>query len=42
MGYILAAGEWRCRAFLRYVDEEVVDTAQLLHKALEESDDNVQ
>ena len=38
VGSILAAGEWRSRAFLRYVDEEVVDTAQRLHKTLEDSD----
>ena len=38
VGHILLAGEWRSRAFLRYIDEEVIDAAQLLVQTLETSD----
>ncbi|CAK0812009.1 unnamed protein product [Prorocentrum cordatum] len=37
VGSILTAGEWRSAAFLAYVDEDIVDKAQLLNAALEES-----
>ena len=38
MGTILQAGEWRSSAFLRYVDEDVVDGASLLARAIDVSD----
>ena len=40
IGSILTAGEWRSAAFLSYIDETEVDAACLLHKALEDSDDD--
>ena len=39
VGTILQAGEWRSAAFLSYVDTDVVDQAQLLDKALGQSDE---
>ena len=33
---ILAAGEWRSRAWLRYVDLNQVEQSVLLHKAFDE------
>lgn len=38
VGQILMAGEWRSHAFLRYVDTDVVDAAQLLSAVVEGSD----
>ena len=38
VGEILLAGEWKSRAFLRYVDEDAVDAAQLLESMLDGSD----
>ena len=38
LGEILTAGEWRSKAFLRYIDEDMVDAAQLLSEAIEQSD----
>ena len=38
LGTILAAGEWRSSAFLRYVDEDEVDRAQLLSQVLDASE----
>ena len=38
LGEILLAGEWRSAAFARYVDEAVVDAAQLRAQILEASD----
>ena len=38
LGDILRAGEWRSSAFLRYVDEDVVDAAQMLNRIYEVSD----
>ena len=39
VGHILRAGEWRSAAFLAYLDEDAVDAAQLLHRTLEQSDE---
>ena len=39
IGHILLAGEWRLAAFLRYVNEDAVDAAQLLDAAMAESSD---
>ena len=38
LGQILAAGEWKSRAVLNYVDEDVFDGAQLVARELELSD----
>ena len=38
VGQILLAGEWRSQAFLRYVDTDVVDEAQLLSAVVQGSD----
>ena len=38
LGQILAAGEWRSRAVLNYVDEDVFDGAQLVAREIELSD----
>ena len=38
VGDILRAGEWRSAAFLAYVDEDLVDAAQILEHVLEDSD----
>ena len=38
LGQILAAGEWRGRAVLNYVNEDVFDGAQLVARELELSD----
>ena len=38
IGQILLAGEWRSQAFLRYVDTDIVDHAQLLSAVVEGSD----
>ena len=38
LGQILAAGEWRSRAVLKYVDEDVFDSAQLIAAEMEHSD----
>ena len=38
VGDILRAGEWRSAAFLAYVDEDLVDAAQILDHVLEDSD----
>ena len=38
VGEILQAGEWRSQAFLRYVDTDAVDEAQMLSAAVEGSD----
>jgi hypothetical protein len=39
LGQILAAGEWKSKAFLNYVDEDVFDSVQFLSQAMENSDD---
>ena len=38
LGQILAAGEWKSRAVLNYVDEDVFDGAQLVAREIELSD----
>ena len=38
VGDILRAGEWRSAAFLAYVDEDLVDAAQILDHVLDDSD----
>ena len=38
VGDILQVGEWRSAAFLAYVDEDLVDAAQILDHVLEDSD----
>ena len=38
VGQILLAGEWRSQAFLRYVNTDMVDEAQLLCTAVDGSD----
>ena len=38
LGTILNAGEWRSAAFLRYVDEEMVDGATMLANTIDSSD----
>ena len=38
LGQVLAAGEWRSRAVLDYVDEDVFDSGQLLNQSLDHSD----
>ena len=38
IGQILLAGEWKSRAFLRYVDEDSVDASQLLEQTVMVSD----
>ena len=37
IGDILQAGEWRGAAFLSYVDEDLVDAAQILDHAIDDS-----
>lgn len=39
LGQILEAGEWRSRAYLNYVDENVVDATRLLEQSVMSSDD---
>ena len=39
LGQILAAGEWRSKAFLNYVDEDAFDASQVLACEFENSDD---
>ena len=39
IGVILAAGEWRSKAFLRYIDEEILDAGQLLQIVADASDE---
>lgn len=39
LGAILSAGEWRSAAVLRYVDEDVVDAAEMLKTAVDQSSD---
>ena len=36
---IMAAGEWKSRAFLEYIDADMVDKAVFLHTTLDRSDD---
>lgn len=38
LGQLLAAGEWRSKAILNYVDEDVFDGAQLIATEMEHSD----
>ena len=38
LGQLLAAGEWRSKAILNYVDEDVFDGAQLIAAEMENSD----
>ena len=38
LGDILRAGEWRSSAFLRYVDEDMVDGSSVLAAAIDASD----
>ena len=38
VGQILLAGEWRSQAFLRYVDTDAVDAAQVLSATVDNSD----
>ena len=38
LGQLLAAGEWKSRAVLKYVDEDVFDGAQLIAAELDNSD----
>ena len=38
LGQLLAAGEWRSRAVLKYVDEDVFDGARLIAAEMEHSD----
>ena len=40
IGFILQAGEWKSSAFLKYIDEEAVDEAQLLDLVLGAESDN--
>ena len=41
IGFILQAGEWKSSAFLKYIDEQAVDEAQLLDMVLgAENDDD--
>jgi len=39
-GEILTAGEWRSKAFLRYVGESSVDQARLLADTVDESSED--
>ena len=38
LGQILLAGEWKSKAVLNYVDEDVFDAAQLLRREFDQSD----
>jgi hypothetical protein len=38
LGTILAAGEWRSNAFMRYVDEDAVDSSAVLGMVMDASD----
>ena len=38
VGENLQAGEWRSAAFLSYVDEDLVDAAQVLDQVIDDSD----
>ena len=40
VGEVLAAGEWRSRAFLAYIDEDTIDKTRLVHEAALASDDD--
>ena len=39
LGKILTAGEWRSRAFLKYIDESTIDHARLLGEVVQASDE---
>jgi hypothetical protein len=39
IGQILKAGEWRSSAFLRYVDEDVVDASSFVHEIIDSEEE---
>ena len=38
LGAVLAAGEWRSKAILNYVDEDVFDSGQFVLQDIDNSD----
>ena len=40
--HILAAGEWRSRTFLQFIDEDTIDAAEFLIATLDDSDSELE
>ena len=40
--HILAAGEWRSRTFLKYIDEDTIDPAEFLNATLDNPDNELE
>ena len=40
--HILAAGEWRSRTFLKYIDEDTIDAAEFLNATLDNPDNELE